>query len=179
MSSHSATIESTGKKSLKQDRYEHPDFYALDDLLTERMTTGWRHAETVRPSCWKAQASVATSRASAPLETRACRYRLAASKTPPLRWAAVELSSDGCATCCCLQTIRMFQWLAQRFPRRPPNFSYSARHFSWQLAAVEVEVRPHRPPQPQRQPTLKCWCCQTPPTFPAQAFRGTVGLQAR
>ena len=35
MSSHSATIESTGKKSLKQDRYEHPDFYALDDLLTE------------------------------------------------------------------------------------------------------------------------------------------------
>jgi glutaryl-CoA dehydrogenase len=35
MSNQSATIESAQKKSLKQDRYEHPDFYALDDLLTE------------------------------------------------------------------------------------------------------------------------------------------------
>jgi glutaryl-CoA dehydrogenase len=35
MSNQSATIESAQKKSWKQDRYEHPDFYALDDLLTE------------------------------------------------------------------------------------------------------------------------------------------------
>jgi glutaryl-CoA dehydrogenase len=31
----STTAESKAKKSLKQDVYEHPDFYAVDDLLTE------------------------------------------------------------------------------------------------------------------------------------------------
>ena len=35
MSTHSASAEPTSKKSLKQDRYEQPDFYLLDDLLTE------------------------------------------------------------------------------------------------------------------------------------------------
>jgi len=35
MSSHTATAEATAKKSLKQDRYEQPDFYAIDDLLSE------------------------------------------------------------------------------------------------------------------------------------------------
>jgi glutaryl-CoA dehydrogenase len=34
MSSHTATTE-PAKKSLKQDRYEAPDFYLIDDLLTE------------------------------------------------------------------------------------------------------------------------------------------------
>src|SRR5258708_21826167 len=29
------SLESPLKKSLKQDRYEQPDFYAIDDLLTE------------------------------------------------------------------------------------------------------------------------------------------------
>ena len=29
------TAEASTKKSLKQDRYEQPDFYAVDDLLTE------------------------------------------------------------------------------------------------------------------------------------------------
>jgi len=35
MSSHTATAEATAKKSLKQDRYDQPDFYAIDDLLSE------------------------------------------------------------------------------------------------------------------------------------------------
>src|SRR5688572_28594343 len=35
MSTHTATSESKSKKSMKQDVYEHPDFYAIDDLLTE------------------------------------------------------------------------------------------------------------------------------------------------
>jgi glutaryl-CoA dehydrogenase len=34
MSSHTSATE-VAKKSLKQDRYEQPDFYAIDDLLTE------------------------------------------------------------------------------------------------------------------------------------------------
>src|SRR5258707_7516030 len=29
------TAEAPAKKSMKQDRYEQPDFYAIDDLLTE------------------------------------------------------------------------------------------------------------------------------------------------
>ncbi len=33
--SSSSTTEFEAKKSLKQDRYEQPDFYAIDDLLTE------------------------------------------------------------------------------------------------------------------------------------------------
>jgi glutaryl-CoA dehydrogenase len=35
MSSHTSTAEVKAKKSLKQDLYEHPDFYAIDSLLTE------------------------------------------------------------------------------------------------------------------------------------------------
>jgi glutaryl-CoA dehydrogenase len=35
MSSHTATAEVKAKKSLKQDLYEQPDFYAIDGLLTE------------------------------------------------------------------------------------------------------------------------------------------------
>src|SRR5689334_2255393 len=35
MSTPTATSESKSKKSLKQDVYEQPDFYAIDDLLTE------------------------------------------------------------------------------------------------------------------------------------------------
>jgi glutaryl-CoA dehydrogenase len=35
MSSHTTTAEPIAKKSLKQDRYEQPDFYMIDDLLTE------------------------------------------------------------------------------------------------------------------------------------------------
>jgi glutaryl-CoA dehydrogenase len=35
MSSHTASAEVTAKKSLKQDLYEQPDFYAIDGLLTE------------------------------------------------------------------------------------------------------------------------------------------------
>lgn len=35
MSSHTANKEVTSKKSLKQDLYESPDFYAIDSLLTE------------------------------------------------------------------------------------------------------------------------------------------------
>src|SRR5215204_355498 len=35
MSSHTATSEVKSKKSLKQDVYEQPDFYAIDSLLTE------------------------------------------------------------------------------------------------------------------------------------------------
>jgi glutaryl-CoA dehydrogenase len=35
MSSHTTTAEPVAKKSLKQDRYEQPDFYMIDDLLTE------------------------------------------------------------------------------------------------------------------------------------------------
>ncbi len=35
MSSHTTTAEPLAKKSLKQDRYEQPDFYMIDDLLTE------------------------------------------------------------------------------------------------------------------------------------------------
>jgi glutaryl-CoA dehydrogenase len=35
MAGQSATVASNAKKSLKQDVYEHPDFYAIDDLLTE------------------------------------------------------------------------------------------------------------------------------------------------
>lgn len=35
MSHHPASAELTPKKSLKQDLYEQPDFYLLDDLLTE------------------------------------------------------------------------------------------------------------------------------------------------
>src|SRR5688572_32471253 len=35
MSTHTATSESKSKKSMKQDVYEHPDFYAIDSLLTE------------------------------------------------------------------------------------------------------------------------------------------------
>ncbi len=31
----SSTAEAPSKKSLRQDHYEHPDFYAIDDLLTE------------------------------------------------------------------------------------------------------------------------------------------------
>src|ERR687897_3893851 len=30
-----ATADSKAKKSLKQDQFDHPDFYAVDDLLTE------------------------------------------------------------------------------------------------------------------------------------------------
>jgi glutaryl-CoA dehydrogenase len=29
------TAETKPNKSLKQDQFEHPDFYAIDDLLTE------------------------------------------------------------------------------------------------------------------------------------------------
>lgn len=35
MSAHTSTAESKAKKSLKQDLYEHPDFYSVDSLLTE------------------------------------------------------------------------------------------------------------------------------------------------
>jgi glutaryl-CoA dehydrogenase len=35
MSSHTNTAEPATKKSLKQDRYEQPDFYMIDDFLTE------------------------------------------------------------------------------------------------------------------------------------------------
>ncbi|MFM9840772.1 MAG: acyl-CoA dehydrogenase family protein [Cyclobacteriaceae bacterium] len=35
MSNHTTTAEPAAKKSLKQDRYEQPDFYMIDDLLTE------------------------------------------------------------------------------------------------------------------------------------------------
>lgn len=35
MSSHTANAEVKAKKSLKQDVYDHPDFYAIDSLLTE------------------------------------------------------------------------------------------------------------------------------------------------
>ena len=35
MPNHSITAETKARKSLKQDLFEHPDFYALDDLLTE------------------------------------------------------------------------------------------------------------------------------------------------
>jgi glutaryl-CoA dehydrogenase len=35
MANHAATEVPKSKKSLKQDTFEHPDFYALDDLLTE------------------------------------------------------------------------------------------------------------------------------------------------
>jgi glutaryl-CoA dehydrogenase len=35
MAGQTATVASNAKKSLKQDVYEHPDFYAIDDLLTE------------------------------------------------------------------------------------------------------------------------------------------------
>ena len=35
MANHAATEVPKSKKSLKQDLFEHPDFYALDDLLTE------------------------------------------------------------------------------------------------------------------------------------------------
>lgn len=31
----SAITEAPAKKTLKQDNYEQPDFYAIDDLLTE------------------------------------------------------------------------------------------------------------------------------------------------
>ncbi len=34
MPGHSQTTEKMGKKSMKQDVYEHPDLYAIDDLLT-------------------------------------------------------------------------------------------------------------------------------------------------
>lgn len=35
MAGHTATAASASKKSMKQDVYDHPDFYAIDDLLTE------------------------------------------------------------------------------------------------------------------------------------------------
>lgn len=35
MSANSSTTSTKAKKSLKQDSFEHPDFYAIDDLLTE------------------------------------------------------------------------------------------------------------------------------------------------
>lgn len=35
MPGHTQTSETKGKKSLKQDQFDHPDFYAVDDLLTE------------------------------------------------------------------------------------------------------------------------------------------------
>jgi glutaryl-CoA dehydrogenase len=35
MNSHTSSTSATAKKSLKQDRYDQPDFYAIDDLLTE------------------------------------------------------------------------------------------------------------------------------------------------
>jgi glutaryl-CoA dehydrogenase len=35
MPTHTQTTETREKKSLKQDLFEHPDFYAVDDLLTE------------------------------------------------------------------------------------------------------------------------------------------------
>ena len=35
MSKPTAPENVTRKKSLKQDLFDHPDFYALDDLLTE------------------------------------------------------------------------------------------------------------------------------------------------
>ncbi len=35
MSSTSTTADYKARKSLKQDRYEQPDFYGIDDLLTE------------------------------------------------------------------------------------------------------------------------------------------------
>lgn len=35
MPNHTPTTETKGKKSLKQDQYDHPDLYAVDDLLTE------------------------------------------------------------------------------------------------------------------------------------------------
>lgn len=35
MPGHIQTSETKGKKSLKQDQFDHPDFYAVDDLLTE------------------------------------------------------------------------------------------------------------------------------------------------
>jgi glutaryl-CoA dehydrogenase len=35
MNSHTSSASATAKKSLKQDRYDQPDFYAIDDLLTE------------------------------------------------------------------------------------------------------------------------------------------------
>ncbi len=35
MANRTATAETNAKKSLKQDSFDHPDFYAIDDLLTE------------------------------------------------------------------------------------------------------------------------------------------------
>jgi glutaryl-CoA dehydrogenase len=35
MPNQTQTTDSKGKKSLKQDQFDHPDFYAVDDLLTE------------------------------------------------------------------------------------------------------------------------------------------------